>query len=100
MSLAFSHEVGRRAQVQRSQAIATILADAGRAIRAQVNHVIASWRASRRARATYQALSRLDDWTLRDLGMDRSELQSVSIEASTRIEFARVRAAHIKATLF
>jgi len=100
MSLAFSHEVGRRAQEQRSRAIATILADAGRAMRAQINHVIAGWRASRRARATYQALSGLDDRTLRDLGMDRSELESVSIEASTRLEFARVRAARIKSTQF
>jgi len=100
MSLAFSHEVGRRAQLQRSQAIATILADVGRAIRAQADHVIAGWRASRRARATYQALSRLDDWTLRDLGMDRSELGSVSIETASKREFARVRFAHVKATLF
>ena len=36
----------------------------------------------RDARLTFQALSDLDDRTLRDLGFDRSEIQAVSIEAN------------------
>jgi uncharacterized protein YjiS (DUF1127 family) len=43
----------------------------------------------RKARRTVQALSRLDARTLRDIGLDASELSSVALEAAERIEATR-----------
>ena len=45
----------------------------------------------RNARRTVQALSRLDARTLRDIGLDASELSSAAFEAAERIEATRRR---------
>lgn len=47
--------------------------------RAYVRH-----KQQRRAARTYQAMSRLDDHTLRDLGYDRSELRSIAVHGRRR----------------
>ena len=39
------------------------------------------WRQRRNARRTIQALSQLDDYVLRDLGLDRSAILSISAGA-------------------
>jgi hypothetical protein len=43
------------------------------------------------ARASYRALCELDARTLRDLGMDRSELRSVVLERHGEIEATRIQ---------
>jgi uncharacterized protein YjiS (DUF1127 family) len=43
----------------------------------------------RKAQRTVQALSRLDARTLRDIGLDASELTSTALEAAERIEATR-----------
>ena len=43
------------------------------------------------ARDSYRALCKLDARTLRDLGMDRSELRSVVLERHGEIEATRIR---------
>lgn len=40
----------------------------------------AAWKQRAQARATYRALASLDARTLRDLGLDRSELMSIAAE--------------------
>jgi uncharacterized protein YjiS (DUF1127 family) len=56
-----------------------------RACGATIGRAHAAWQRHRRAHATYQALSRLDAHTLRDLGLDRSELASVAAELTTDV---------------
>src|SRR5262249_5157821 len=98
MSMAFSHELAR-AQQQRSQAIGSIFANAGAALIEQAQKMFAAFQRARRARATYRALCRLDDWTLRDLGMDRSELESVAREAGAGVDFTRMRSVHVRSMI-
>ena len=50
-------------------------------------------RRRRQARANYLALFELDVWTLRDLGLHRSELLSVASELSGTVEATRTRVA-------
>jgi len=51
----------------------------------------ARYRQLRQARATYDVLRHLDDWTLRDIGFDRSELKSVAAEMTGMAEHTRQR---------
>ena len=53
----------------------------------------ARWARRRHARATYLALSEIDERTLRDLGLHRSELMSVATEISGGAESTRARSA-------
>lgn len=53
-------------------------ADAWRALDRRFSGCAAAWRRHRDARATAQALGRLDDRTLSDLGFHRSELSSIA----------------------
>lgn len=59
------------------------------AVAAFARKVVAREVQLRRARATYEALSRLDDRTLRDLGLDRSELCSIGMEFATNHSHTR-----------
>jgi uncharacterized protein YjiS (DUF1127 family) len=48
-------------------------------------------RQRRRARVTYDTLSRLDDHSLKDLGFDRLEISSLAAESSGSVESTRIR---------
>lgn len=52
---------------------------------------LAKWRAARIARATRAALGQLDDRTLNDLGLHRSELGSVAAELARETDASRRR---------
>jgi len=71
----------------------------GRSVAAAVRSLarIARWareryRQRQQARLTYDALRELDDRTLHDLGLDRSEITSIAAEVSAETESSRVRA--------
>jgi uncharacterized protein YjiS (DUF1127 family) len=71
------------------------------ALRAAANvarRTYARYRRHRKAWAAYEALRRLDDRTLRDLGFSRSELSSVAAEFAGDAENKRVRALEQTAT--
>lgn len=55
-----------------------------------------AWRRRRLARATYMALRDLDDRTLRDIGLDRSELRSIAAEVGGALEITRMHAVHVE----
>jgi Domain of unknown function (DUF1127) len=69
-------------------------------VRAALQTITDAWqrhadevRRRRQARANYLALFDLDAWTLRDLGLHRSELLSVVSEQSGTAEATRTRVA-------
>lgn len=84
-SLAQLVDVPQRASfAQIVRAFAELAADALRG-------AIAQWRAGRIARAARAALAQLDDRTLRDLGLHRSELGSVAAELARETDASRRR---------
>lgn len=75
----------RRASLaQIARAFADLAADA-------LLRAVAKWRARRMARAARAALAQLDDRTLKDLGLHRSELPSVAAELAREAEATRRR---------
>lgn len=56
-----------------------------------VTRFVRSWEQNRRARANYEVLSRLDEQTLRDLGLTRSEVGSAAAELGGRATATRRR---------
>ncbi len=79
--------------------VGEILAAAVRATRAIARQVHARYRQRRHAQATYDALRRLDDHMLRDLGFDRSEMTSVAAEVTGEAERTRTRVLLMSHTL-
>jgi uncharacterized protein YjiS (DUF1127 family) len=63
-----------------------------RAIAAAVGDAFTAWRRMRRAKATRDALATLDDRMLRDLGIARDEIGSISAEVAGQVERTRVHA--------
>lgn len=57
-----------------------------------VGRIVDAWRRQRDQRATFNALRALDARTLRDLGIDPSELRSLAFELSGASDPARVHA--------
>jgi uncharacterized protein YjiS (DUF1127 family) len=62
------------------------------ALAASTRRAIAAWRRARDERATVHALRHLDSRTLRDLGLDASEIGSVAAELAGGVERTRVGA--------
>ena len=74
-------ELHRNAGFARSRAIAAAIGSALVSMYAVLHSAYASYRAYRDARETMAMLRGLDDRTLHDLGYDRSQIESVAIEA-------------------
>lgn len=79
------------ATIRRRHAPAQIFKATLGTVEAVARRMVASWQRQRQARATYVALRDLDTRTLRDLGFDRSEIQSVAAEAAGQIDSSRTR---------
>jgi uncharacterized protein YjiS (DUF1127 family) len=90
-SSATSHELIRAASARRALAIAEMVAASIAAVGSIARKAYARYRQLRQARATYDVLRHLDDWTLRDIGFDRSELKSVAAEMTGMAEHTRQR---------
>lgn len=86
-----SHALHRVARAHRSFILGGMMIRVMRAVGASVRRAFARHCQRRDARATYDALRRLDDRTLHDLGFDRSELTSVAAEVSGQAQCARLR---------
>jgi uncharacterized protein YjiS (DUF1127 family) len=87
-----SYQLHQATQDHRSFTLAEIIVAAIQAAGALVRRVYACHRQRRQARAIYDELRQLDDRTLRDLGLDRSEITSVAAEVTGKAECTRGRA--------
>jgi uncharacterized protein YjiS (DUF1127 family) len=87
-----SYALYHDARAHRDYALAEIIATAFVAIVDVARHAVERFRQWRDARATYDVLRELDDRSLRDLGLDRSELESIAAEVAGTTERTRVRA--------
>jgi uncharacterized protein YjiS (DUF1127 family) len=73
-----------------------LFADIAQAVAAVSRRLSGRWRQRQQAWATYRALRDLDARTLRDIGLDRSELRSIAAEVGGAIEVTRVHAVHVE----
>ena len=73
-----------------------LFADIAQVVAAVSRRIYGTWRQRQQAWATYRALRDLDARTLRDIGLDRSELRSIAAEVSGAIEVTRVHAVHVE----
>ena len=73
--------------------LARVIQSGGRAALAALQQLVASWKRRRLARQAILALYKLDAWTLRDLGLDRSEILLVAAEVSGGAELTGARVA-------
>ena len=81
----------RAASRLRSRLVGDAIVAAGRAIARGILGAWVAFRQNRIARDTHLSLDELDDRTLRDLGLDRSETWSIGMEAAGRAERTRMQ---------
>jgi uncharacterized protein YjiS (DUF1127 family) len=86
-----SHELHQDTCGRRSFTLGELVVAMIQSAAATVHRAYGRYRERRRAIATYDALRRLDDHMLRDLGFDRSELRSVAAELTGEAEQTRAR---------
>jgi uncharacterized protein YjiS (DUF1127 family) len=79
-------------RAERHAALAEIVAALMTAMNDSIRGLVARWQRIRSERETYRALHALDARTLRDLGMDASELRSVAMEVSGATDPTRAHA--------
>lgn len=84
--------LARAVRAERHAAFAEIIAALMTAMNDAIRGVIARWKRIRSERETFRALHALDARTLRDLGIDASELRSVAMEVSGATDPTRVHA--------
>ena len=87
-----SVEYHRAARAHRSALQARLFATGLSWLGATLSRAYAEWQRRSHARAVYATLSQLDTRTLRDLGLDRSELTSVAAELTGSAALTRTRA--------
>lgn len=85
------YELYHAARAYRSFTLGEIVAAVMQAVAAFARRALALYAQHQRARSLYDALSQLDDRTLRDLGFDRSEIRSVVAELAGKAERTRMR---------
>ena len=90
-TLPSSYDLYHAARAHRSLAVGSLFTAAIRAVAAIARRALARHRQRVEARAYYEALNQLDNRTLRDLGLDRSELRSVVAEVLGHAEHTRAR---------
>jgi uncharacterized protein YjiS (DUF1127 family) len=73
-----------------------LVSDVAQVVAAVSRWLSGRWRQRQQAWATYRALRDLDARTLRDIGLDRSELRSIAAEVGGAIEVTRVHAVHVE----
>jgi uncharacterized protein YjiS (DUF1127 family) len=81
----------RAARIERAFTLAEIIAEMVWAVGTFARQAYARYRQRREASTLREALRRLDDRTLRDLGFDRSEIGSVVAEVTGEAERTRLR---------
>ena len=79
------------ARAHRSFTLGEIIVAVMQAVAGIARQALARYAQHQRARGMYDALSQLDDRTLRDLGFHRSEIRSVVAELAGKAERTRVR---------
>lgn len=84
--------LARAVRAERHAALAEIIAALMTAMNDAIRGVIARWKRIRSERETFRALHSLDARTLRDLGIDASELRSVAMEVSGATDPTRAHA--------
>jgi uncharacterized protein YjiS (DUF1127 family) len=72
------------ARRHRSHGIGELITLVWRAVVRRARRLVAEMQRSREEQSTYQALRRLDTRTLRDVGLDRSEIRSLARELADR----------------
>jgi uncharacterized protein YjiS (DUF1127 family) len=87
-----SYALFHDARSTRAYALAEIVSTAMVAIADLTRQAVERARQRRSARASHDALRALDDRSLRDLGLDRSELESIAGEVAGSAERTRMRA--------
>ena len=87
-----SYELYHTARAHRAFVLGGTISAVVRAAVTMVRRVYARYEQRWHAGTIYDALSQLDDRTLRDLGFDRSEISSVAAEVAGEAERTRVRA--------
>ena len=91
-ALAGSYELHRAARAYRSLMLGSIIVAAIQAVVAIARRAYARHRQRQRASAIYDVLRKVDDRTLRDMGLDRGEIWSVAAEMSGEAQQTRVGA--------
>jgi len=84
-----SYERHQAARRLRARLLGRLIGRAGRGTVALLREMGERYRAHREARLAYDALRGLDDRALRDLGLDRSEIGSLSAEVAGIAERTR-----------
>lgn len=79
------------ARAHRSATLTAIIVSAIRTVGALARRVRRRYRQRQEAKAIYDALQELDDHTLHDLGLARSEISSVAAEATGQAPYTRAQ---------
>jgi uncharacterized protein YjiS (DUF1127 family) len=90
-----SYAVYQAARTNRAFVLGELAAVAMQIVADFVRDMAERYRRSRRESAAREALSQLDDRTLHDLGIDRSEIASVAAEAAGKATLSRVNAVRV-----
>ena len=91
-ALGGSYELHRAARAYRSRMLGSVIVAAIQAGVAIARRAYARHRQRQRASAIYDVLRKVDDRTLRDMGLDRGEIWSVAAEKSGEAQQTRVGA--------
>lgn len=87
-----SYDMYHAARAHRSLALGEFIIAAIKTVEAYARQALVRQQQRRQARSIYDAIRQLDDRSLRDLGLDRSEIRSLAAEMTGEAACTRVRA--------